>query len=622
MSTLRRSARLLTLAAALVAACAKAPAFAQSPLIAPQLVALAPAGGEIPVDLKVSVLGMVPDDAYGFVVLSDFEKNRAAVEGVLRKLKIPFDTTRQYADFNDFLERLEGWDPNGPHALVLMPVEGDDEPEAVLVVPVKNYRKFATSLGAKEAAEGPAEFEFQDEEMLVAEKNNYALVTADECLPTLERVLASKKSAAASCEAIRPWLAKQQLAGVVMPSTVQLGCDELLKTLEEAKKFTDGTEEPPNEELKKYLPLIEIGRKTAIRTVEAVRDDLTHLTFAVRIDEKLGAALSGQAICKPNGALAALMKSDVPLPADALKNLPSEQYIMSMAFAYPKGGTEAFYQLIEEVLEEAAKIDDLPLDVAKLKDSLAAARRMIGQLRFISQTQSLAGPGMYDGVYAVYHVEDSQAFMEQYKDGIKRFLAVFEKHKELLTGIEIGDAKVGDVDAIKMSIDMLEMSKAFGAPQQPQQDIMMKAMFGGEGKMTIFVAAATKDKVVMSYGEPGLKTIIESVKADKPGLAGDVMIKKTAALLPSDVLFAGYVDIGGYIEMTKKMVAAAMAANGAGGQFPFPIPPFPNSPPLGYTIKARDNTASVDFVVPMELMENTRDFVMQMQGLIGAFAPR
>ncbi|MBA4019997.1 MAG: hypothetical protein C0483_22760 [Pirellula sp.] len=610
------------LAGALIAACAATPVAAQSTLLAPQLVALAPAGGEIPVDLKVSVLGMVPEDAYGFLVLSDFEKNRATVEGLLHKLKVPFDTTREYADFNDFVERLEGWDSTGPHALVLMPVEGEDEPEAVLVVPVKDYKKFAASIGADEAEDGPTEFDFQAEEMLIAEKNNYALITAKECLPTLESVLASKKSASASCEAIRPWLAKQQLAGVVLPSTVQLGCNELLKALEEAKKFTDGTEELPNEELTKYLPLIEIGRKAAIRVVEAARDDLTHLTFSLRIDEKLGVATSGQAIFKPNGAFAALLKSNPPLPADCLKNLPAEQFIMSLAYAYPKAGTELFYQLIDELLTEASKIEDVPVDVAKLKEAIVASRKMVAQMQYVSQTQSIAGPGMYDGVYGIFHVEDSQAFLDQYQESMKRIMAVFEKQKDMLSGIEIADAKVGDIHAIKMSIDMLELSKKFGAPPQPQQDIMMKAMFGGEGKMTVFVAAATKDKVVMSYGEPGLKTIVESVKADKPGLADDVMIKKTAALLPSGVMGVGYVDIGGYIEMMKKMVTAAMAANGAGGQFPLPIPPFPNSPPLGYTFKTYENTATVDFVVPLELMENTRDFVMQIQGLIGAFAPR
>lgn len=621
MSTLRRSARLLTLAGAWVAACTTASAFAQSPLVAPTLVALAPAGGEIPVDLKVNVLGMVPEDAYAFAVLSDFEKNRAAVEGVLHKLKIPFDTTRQYADFNDFLERLEGWDPSGPHALVLMPVE-DGDPEAVFVVPVKNYKKFAASLGAAAVEEGPAEFEFQDDELLIAEKNNYAIITSDECRSTLDRVLASKKSAAASCEAIRPWLVKQQLAGVVMPSMVQLGCDSLVKVLEEVKKFTDGTEELPNEELKRYLPLIEIGRKTAIRLVTAARDEITHVTFAVRVDEKLGLAASGQVVCKPNGAFAALIKGNTPLPADALKNLPAEQFIMAMGQAYPKEASEAIFQVIEELLNEAAKIEDLPLDAAKLKAGLAASRKMFKQVRFVTQSQSIVGPGIYDGTYAIYHVEDAEAFIKQNKEGMKIFHAAFEKHKDLLGDVEFGDAKVGDIDAFKVSIDILKLTKKFAGPQQPQQDIMMKSMFGGEGRMTMYFAVAAKDKMVMSYGEPGLKAIVESVKAEKPGLADDVMIKKTAAILPSDVVFVGYLDIGGYIEMMKKMVAAAMAAQGAGGQFPIPIPPFPNSPPIGYSFKTHENTASVDFVVPMELMENTRDFVMQMQGLIGAFAPR
>lgn len=123
----------------------------------------------------------------------------------------------------------------------------------------------------------------------------------------------------------------------------------------------------------------------------------------------------------------------------------------------------------------------------------------------------------------------------------------------------------------------------------------------------------------MSYSESGLKLVYDAAKSDAPGLADDVMIKKTAALLPSDVMMAGYFDIGGYLELIKKVMNTMMAAQGQGA-FPIPIPPFPSSPPIGYTFKAASNTASLDLVVPMELMENTRDYVMQMQALIGAFA--
>ncbi|MGC3965938.1 MAG: hypothetical protein QM775_00785 [Pirellulales bacterium] len=597
-----------------------APAFSQLPVAAPSLVALAPAGGNIPVDLKVSVLGAIPDNAYGFAVLSDAESARQQVESLLHKLKIPFDTTREYADFNDSLERLEGWDSKGQHAFALLPGEDKDDPIPLIFVPVTDYAKFAASVEAENTDGSVSECKPFGERSLIAEKSGYAVFTepgADETL--FKEAINNKKSVVAACEPIRSWLTKQQAAAVVLPSTVKFVADEGLKALEEAKKLTDGSR-PVDDEFAPYAKLGEVARKFGVKFVETVRDDLTHLTFSLKVDDKSGLAVSSQAVFKAGGQFQQVVGNSAPLPADCLRNLPAEQFILSAAYAYPKGLTQPLFQLLDDVLGEAAELKDLPVDIAKIREGFEISRKLVNQLNFIAQTQSTTGPGIYDGVYGIYDVENADEFLDQNEAGLKAFVDAFNKFKDKFKGMEISRKKVGEVDALVYTMDILALMEAFGQEAQPQQDAVMKAMFGGEGKMTIYLAAATKTKVVMAYGEKGLKTIVESVKADKPGLADDVMIKKTAALLPREVTAVGYIDIGGYIEFVKKMVVQMMAAQGAA--FPLPIPPFPEAPPIGYTFKTRDNLAQVDMVVPLELMEATRDYVEQVQALIGAFAPR
>jgi hypothetical protein len=607
-------------AVALVAASSAAPAFAQLPVAAPSLVALAPAGGNIPLDLKVSVLGVIPENAYGFVVLNDVEGTREQVETLLRKLRVPFDTTREYADFNDAIERLEGWDAKGQHAFALIPGEDKDSPIPLVFVPVTDYKKFAESIEAENTDGSITECKPFGERSLMAEKSGYAVVTepgAEEAL--FKDAIDSKKSVVAACEPIRAWLTKQQFAGVVLPSTVQFVCDEALKALEEASQLTKQADNA-DPEVAPYLPLVEVARNFGVKFVQAAREDLTHLTFAVKLDDKAGLGLTSQAVFKSGGQFASIIGNSAPLPADCLRNLPDDQFILSAAYAYPKGLTEPLFKLFDEVLTQAADIKDLPVDIAKVREGFEISKKLVEKLHYVSQTQSISGPGVYDGVYGLYVVEDAEEFVKENEAGLKVFVEAFNKFKDKLAAMEVGRKKIDGVDALVYSIDMLALMKAFGAPEQPQQDMMMKAMFGGEGKLTIYLAAASKTKVVMAYGEKGLKTIVESVKADKPGLADDVMVKKTASLLPGELMAVGYIDIGGYIEMVKKMVTQMMAAQGQA--FPLPIPPFPDAPPIGYSFKARENLGQVDFVVPMELMEATRTYVDQVQALIGAFAPR
>jgi hypothetical protein len=71
--------------------------------------------------------------------------------------------------------------------------------------------------------------------------------------------------------------------------------------------------------------------------------------------------------------------------------------------------------------------------------------------------------------------------------------------------------------------------------------------------------------------------------------------------------------------MMIKMAAAQPqpAGNVNPAMFAQLIPAFPQAPPLGYTVKVTPTTFEADFVVPMDLMEATRDYVKQAMAMFG-----
>jgi hypothetical protein len=107
------------------------------------------------------------------------------------------------------------------------------------------------------------------------------------------------------------------------------------------------------------------------------------------------------------------------------------------------------------------------------------------------------------------------------------------------------------------------------------------------------------------------------VKQGKAGLADDIQIKEAAALLPADSQWLGYLNVGGYVELAKKFMGAAMAAGGGGANFLPPIPPFPDAPPVGFSARVNSTSLEGHIVVPMGLAEAVRDYVLQMRGVFG-----
>ncbi|MCE9604899.1 MAG: hypothetical protein K8U03_08360 [Planctomycetia bacterium] len=600
---------LLTIPLAAASICCASRASAQTSTaisaLSPALVALAPAGSAVP-DLKVGVLNLIPDDALGFVVATDLMETKKEVEAVLKKLKVPFDD-ENYQEFSKFLEGIEGWDPKSAHALVVVP--DDDDGEGFVLVPVTDYKKFAASLGADPTVVGPTKYEIEDgPKGFMAEKANYAIVGGPDDVELIQRVLDSKKSIASSSEPIKSWLGKYKTAGVVTPAGVQKVIGTAIDGLKSIREAFP-QDNPQTASIKQAFDIYD-------KLFVALREEATHIAIGGSLTEKVGLDFGLQFVFKPEGKLASLSKDITPLPPEAFAGLPDETFIFTGAGVFPQASADVFSSFTLGLLKTLPQ--DKGLDPELSKKLADAMQGMMKNVKRVSMSVDFSGATLFSGIAAIYKVEDSEKFLKQNAASVELMQELTKKDKNI--PMQTLERKTIDgLDVVVLTSDLAavleQMEKGPGGAAGKQ---MFQAMFGAEGKMQAFFTAVDKETVVLAYDVESLKSLIAASKAGKRGLADDVEIKKTAALLLPSPHAIGFMDVGGYIDLAKKMASAFMAGNGVpGGALPFAIPPFPASPPIGVAGRLAPQAVEMQLVIPMQLMENTRDYVQQINTLIG-----
>jgi hypothetical protein len=584
-------------------------ASAQTGAVAAGLVAFAP-GGNVPV-LESDVVGVVPENAYGVIIGGNILETKALVERVMRKLNIPFDQGDDYAEFTDFLESLRGWDAKASHAIAFLPGDDEDDVEIAVFVPVTNYKEFAASLGAEGEGTGPTKFKVEKgPDGYIASKAGFAVLVETNDEEVLTKVLASKKSVSDIGPAMRAWVGKQQAAGLVLPAGLAKILDEIIDGMEKAKKdFPAGAKEAAMIAgiFDVYSDLIKAGR-----------DEVTMFAMGVRLNENTGLDFAMQATFRPEGKLAAAAKSIATLPSDPLSGLPEGEYFAAGAGILPQ---ELIKNMMDLSMGMAAKLpknlggsDLSPEDAKALAEATA---KSVEGVRSYSMSVGLSGKSFLDRIFGVMKVDDSAKFMANYEKQLEAIAEIAAKSPESgYPGQTVKKKKIGGRDVLLVTTDIGAVLKQVEEQQGAQAVKMFRDLIFGGDKLVACVAAVDAKTVVMTYSEEAIGPFADDVKQGKPGLADDANIRATASMLPADLNWVGYMNIGGYMEIVKKFMGVALAANGGPGFFP-PIPPFPDAPPIGFSASVNSASLEGHVVVPIALAESVRDYVMQLQGLFG-----
>lgn len=586
---------------------------AQTALLGPAVTAFAPGGGELPGALRTDVLGVVPDDAVGLIVASDVKQAKGTVERVLRKLQIPFDAgDGEYRKFSDFLDNLPGWNDKGLHALAFFPgEEDDDEPEAAVFVPVTNFKQFAAGLGAEADGDKPVEFKVEDgPNGRIAPKGNFAVLVEQSNDALLARILAAKGSIAAQCEPLRPWIGKHQVTGIALHGALKRMTGEVIDGLEQLQEAFPA--DNPQAEMVKSA----FGMYTDL--AKLVRDELTMVAVGSKLDEQQGLSVGLQALVKPDGRLAATMKSVEPLSAAPLRGLPDGNYFVAGAAVVHEAWLKSMMNLSMSMLKGLPQEGADGVSPEQLKEILAASTDTLTGIRSVALSADMSGKNLFSGLYGIYKVDDAADMLRRQEAAMKRIQEVTKGKK--LPGLPeqtVERTQVGGLDALKITADLAAAMEQAQAGQPIPLKPMIEQLFGNGGKMIGYLAAVEKETAVLTYDADALTALADDIKSGKAGLADNINLKTTASLLPTTNHAVGYLNLAGFVELMKKTMGAAMAAQGGAGFLP-PIPPFPEAAPLGAAARMTPGAVEMQFVVPMQTAEAVRDYVQQVIAAFGA----
>jgi len=552
------------------------------------LVALAPAGSAVP-DLRPDVLDIIPDDAWAIALATNPAQTKEDAEAVLRKLKVPFEDEDDYLEFNRFLSTLKGWDSNGTVAFALLPEEplGD----GFIAVPVTDYKAFVASLGGDPEAKGPTTFSQGGDgvEGIIAEKSGYAIIGDSTDLELIEKVLESKRSIASSCDPIRGYLAKHKTAIVFTPA----GAPKMLNLLlDEARRTMDILAD--DEETKVIAGAFEIYA----RTLESLRDDASFIAIGGIFNERIGADFSLQIQLKPESKLAAIANAIPKLPAEPLAGLPDDAYFFTGSSVLPSFVTEAFATYSLGVFDTVPNEEKLPPE--KLKELAAAMRAVMTSVRRGSTSLHFGGATLMSDIAAIYEVDDAAKFLDENAKAMEamKTFGVRDKTKSIYS---MRRMKIDSFDALETTVDLSVVFAEEGDDADEDELQMFKSLLGPELKLNSYFIAVDRDTVVFTYDLPLAKRLAAAAKAGVNPIGEQAELKKTAALLLPEPHIVGFVDVAGSIDIVRKFALLT----GDDDPFPFRIPPFPTSPPIGTAAKFTPRAIEVQIVAPMKLLDKS-----------------
>ncbi|HTM56188.1 MAG TPA: hypothetical protein VL175_19320 [Pirellulales bacterium] len=555
-------------------------------------------------------LSAIPENALGVAVIRNLTTANEAVTKVTRKMQIPAPNLLMLA--KSFAGVDKGLDENGSIAAALMPELDDEAGLGVLVVvPVSDYKVFLEALHPANNDATIAEVKVAGQEAVVANKGSYAVFTSADKRKLLEQALASSKSVEASLEPLAKWANDQQLYVATTPA----GKSRLLKTIIDLlpESAPDDADEDTKEQLKTAFEMTRNFRQL----LAAADEQVTHIAIGARIEENSTIRLNGRVAFVPDGSLSNWAKQ-VATPSGAiLQGLPEGKYALAYGGVSPQFNAE-FTRLLERFTETGTQQLGLS-EEARKKMATAALRQRSGVER-TAGVVGVARPGesLMAGVISVERVKDSAAYLDAAREVFSTLKSGAKNDADdPLFAME--EIQIGDIKAIELMTDLTAIAAANNANNAAKgiMEGFFAKMFGADGKLRAYYAAADANHVVTTYNKDQLSRAIAHLRSGKPGLEADDAIGNTGKLLTAGSQWAAYVSPQGLLATIDSLLQSFLPPGSN-----FRIPEFPASDPIGLGAKISGTGLDGELVMPESVVAAIGRYVIQVQGLLqGGQAP-
>jgi hypothetical protein len=228
------------------------------------------------------------------------------------------------------------------------------------------------------------------------------------------------------------------------------------------------------------------------------------------------------------------------------------------------------------------------------------------------------GESLMAGVISVESVKDSAAYLDAARE-VFSALKSGQKTDSDEPLFEMQEIQIGDLKAIELTTDLTAIAAANNANNAAKgiMEGFFSKMFGADGKLRAYYAAADANHVVTTYNKDQLTRAIAHLRSGKPGLESDEAIGKTGKLLTAGSQWAVYVSPQGLLATIDSLLQGFLPPGSN-----FRIPEFPASDPIGLAAKISGAALDAELVMPESVVAAIGRYVIQVQGLLqGGPAP-
>jgi hypothetical protein len=544
------------------------------------------------------VLSVIPENALGFVVVRNARHTSDKIADLTEKLNVT--TPNLLASVQSLTGLAEGVSFDGDVALALVTDRADgDAPVPVLILPVSDFDAFVKSLNGVKADDGIYMMTLARKPCVAILKGDFAVI-AEASNQAILKVIASNTTGVSSqLESIASWTRKTDVFVVGLPRGIAMVQRGILSGLAVLK-----------------LQIKQQGQQgeTAITGLEiyeqlfgAADREIALIAAAVRLNDTGDIHLLSRTIPKPDGVLTRLSANDKPVEGDLFRGIPPGKFVIAAGGVYPasvmKDMTDWSMQIIKSW-------PGTPLNEQQASEFTALVLKSVQGLQGMSMSMRVSAEGepLYGNMVLALHVDDADAYMETYQTTIEKMVEIGRDSGSPFFDYEVSRFDVNGLQGLQLTMDMDAMIALQPGPQGPQK-AMMRAMFGEDGKMRIYLASADKNTILGTYvSAQHLVSAVADLRSGMASFSRMPDVEKVHGLLPTDATMVGYWSIGETVNFLRATLKSAVF------NLSVAIPDFPETLPIGMAVSISDGGIESDMVVPFDVSKTIADFVRAIRG--------
>ena len=543
------------------------------------------------------IVGLLSGDTLGYVVVNRLAETDEKIQAMGRRMKLPIPSLVSMVKTKSGI--TQGMDELGSIAVSFLPTS--QGPAALLYVPVDDYAAFIEQLEPEGTEDNITTGRLMGRPVIVGKKNNHAVVAWPNNRTLLQQVLSDQATGQGTTDMVKTLKGDHDVLAVLTSKGVEVLTELGQHGLNEVKAVL-------REQFDEDNPAL-TGIEVYVHFLNAIRSEVAAAALGLEFEEGGSLRVDECVWVQPNGKIAPILRDAKPSSGNLLAGLPNVPYVVAFGALLPSSTLEPMMDFSRNIMKAMPQLYGLtPEQVDQMMDLTVKYLPDLRGMSFLLGIGQGNAP-LYSDMLGAMHVRDAKAYVANYRKYWEELDdVVAEAEDSFLKGVEIEDVTMDGVPVLKVSMPMPRL-QGFNLPNSGELDTLMEKFYG-PGGITMYLAAANDDTVLLAYTDMALLRKAMQAATDRTKqISQEPNLVSTSKQLPPGAHFVGYWSPSGTIAFADRMMRLV-----SGPETDMQLPAFPDTPPVGVAITATPSVVRFCTVVPAEIITAVGRYVETMKG--------